>query len=380
MFTHIFFTRLKCLIRKKQLIFWSFIFPIFLATLFKIAFSNIYTNENFKAIDVAVISNAAYEKNQGFKKAIELVSSDEKEKLFNVTYAEEKNAEELLKNGKIEGYIYLDPEIKLIVKSSSIKATVIKTFLDNYKQSESTIAAVIKENPKAAIDDLIKDISSFKEYTKEVSPSRGKPNTILNYFYTIIAMACLYGSFSGLNEVNDIQGNLSKKAARVNIAPVHKVKVFLYSLLAALLIQFIDSLFLLAYLYWGLKVDFGNQIPYIILLCFVGSAAGISLGTMVSSLIKSGEGVKIAVLIGVSNIACFLAGMYYSNMKYIVEKNVPILSYINPATLITDGLYTLYYYNSHERYFINISLLCVLTILFCFITYLNIRREKYASI
>jgi ABC-2 type transport system permease protein len=67
-------------------------------------------------------------------------------------------------------------------------------------------------------------------------------------------------------------------------------------------------------------------------------------------------------------------------MKYIVEKNVPILSYINPATLITDGLYTLYYYNSHERYFINISLLSVLSILFCFITYLNIRREKYASI
>jgi ABC-2 type transport system permease protein len=360
--------------------FWSFIFPIFLATLFKIAFSNIYSNENFKAIDVVVISNASYEKNQSFKKAIELVSSDEKEKLFNVTYAEEKNAEELLKSGKIEGYFYLDPEIKLVVKSSSIKATVIKTFLDNYKQSESTIEAVIKENPKAAIDDLIKDVSSFKEYTKEVSPSRGKPNTMLNYFYTIIAMACLYGSFLGLNEVNDIQGNLSKKAARINVAPVHKVKVFLYSLLAALIIQFIETLLLLAYLYWGLKVDFGNQIPYIILLCFVGSAAGISLGTMVSSLIKRGEGVKIAVLIGVSNIACFLAGMYYSNMKYIVEKNVPILSYINPATLITDGIYTLYYYNSHERYFINISLLSILSILFCFITYLNIRREKYASI
>lgn len=380
MFKHIFITRLKCLIRNKQLVFWTLIFPIVLATLFKIAFANLSSNEAFKAIDIAVVNNQDYEKNQGFRTVIEQVSKDGSDKLFNVTFTEEKNAEELLKNSKIAGYIYLNPEINLVVKSSGLNETIIKTFLDNYKKSESTIGAIVKANPKAMSTDLIKDASTYKEYTKEISPSRGVPNTILNYFYTLIAMACLYGGFFGLKEITDIQGDLSKRAARINMAPVHKMKVFLSGLSAAFLIQFIEILILLGYLYFALKVDFGNQLPYILLLSFVGCATGVSLGTMVSALVKKNEGIKVAILITTSMIGSFLAGMQYANMKYIVEKNVPILAYINPATLITDGFYTLYYYNTHERFFVNISILTVLSIVFCLITYFIIRRQKYASL
>lgn len=380
MFKHIFITRFKCLIRDKQLIFWTLIFPIVLATLFKIAFTNLSSNETFKAIDIAVVNNQNYENNQGFKTVIEQVSKDGSDKLFNVTFTEEKNAEELLKNSKIAGYIYLNPEINLVVKSSGLNETVIKTFLDNYKESESIIETIVKANPKAMSTDLIKDASTYREYTKEISPSRGVPNTILNYFYTLIAMACLYGGFFGLKEITDIQGDLSRRAARINMAPVHKMKVFLSGLSAAFLIQFTEILILLGYLYFALKVDFGNQLPYILLLSFVGCATGVSLGTMVSALVKKNEGIKVAILITTSMIGSFLAGMQYANMKYIVEKNVPILAYINPATLITDGFYTLYYYNTHERYFINISILTVLSIVFCLITYFIIRRQKYGSL
>lgn len=380
MFKHIFITRIKCLIRDKQLIFWSLIFPIVLATLFKIAFANLSSNETFKAIDIAVINNQDYQQNQGFKAVMKQVSKKGPDKLFNITFTEEKNAKELLKNSKIAGYIYLNPEINLVVKSSGLTQTIIKTFLDNYKQSESTIASIIKVNPNAMSPSLIKDVSTYKQYTKEISPSRGEPNTILNYFYTLIAMACLYGGFFGLKEITDIQGDLSKRAARINMAPVHKMKVFMYGLTAAFLIQFIEILILLAYLYFVLKIDFGNQLPYILLLCFIGCLTGVSLGTMVSALVKKNEGTKVGILIAVSMTGCFLAGMQYANMKYIVQKNIPILAYINPATLITDGFYTLYYYNTHERFFINISILAVLSIVFCLLTYWIIRRQKYASL
>ncbi len=40
------------------------------------------------------------------------------------------------------------------------------------------------------------------------------PDNSLSYFYSLIAMACLYGSFWGMNEVTDIQANLSDRAAR----------------------------------------------------------------------------------------------------------------------------------------------------------------------
>jgi ABC-2 type transport system permease protein len=97
-------------------------------------------------------------------------------------------------------------------------------------------------------------------------------------------------------------------------------------------------------------------------------------------LVKKNEGLKIAILIAVSNIGSFLAGMMYVNMKYIIAKNLPLLSYLNPATLITDGFYSLYYYNTHQRFFVNISILAVLSIIFSLITYFIIRRQRYASL
>jgi ABC-2 type transport system permease protein len=380
MFSHIFVTRIKCLIRDKQLIFWSLIFPIVLATLFKIAFSNLSSNELFKAIDIAVVNNQHYENNQGFKATIEQLGKDDSNKLFNVTLTDEKKAEELLKDSKISGYIYLNPEINLAVKSSGLNQTIIKTFLDNFKQSQSTIETIAKGNPKAITPDLLRDIAEYKKYTKEVSPSRGTPDNTLIYFYSLIAMACLYGGFLGVKEITDIQADLSKRAARINLTPVHKMKVFIYGLSAAFLIQFAQLLIVLAYLYLALKVSFGNQLPYVIILCFIGCAAGVSMGTMISALVKKSEGIKIGMLVAISMAACFFAGLQYPNMKYIVQKNAPFFAYINPAALITDGFYSLYYYNTHYRFFINLLILTGLSVIFCLTTYFVIRRQKYDSI
>ena len=264
MFSHIFITRIKCILRDKQLVFWTLLFPIVLSTLFKLAFANLSSSEMFKAIDIAIVNNQHYETNQGFKGVIEQVSNEGTDKLFNVVFADENEAEDLLKNGRVAAYIYLNPEINLVVKSSGLNQTVIKIFLDNYKESASAIALIAKTNPKVMNAALIKDASTFKEYTKETSSSRGEPNTTLNYFYTLIAMACLYGSFLGLKEITDIQGDLSKRAARINMAPVHKIKMFMYSLCAAFFIQYVEILIVLSYLHFALKVDFGNQLPYVL--------------------------------------------------------------------------------------------------------------------
>ena len=35
----------------------------------------------------------------------------------------------------------------------------------------------------------------------------------------------------------------------------------------------------------------------------------------------------------------FLAGMMGGSMKYVIDKNVPIINKINPAAMITDGFY-----------------------------------------
>jgi ABC-2 type transport system permease protein len=89
---------------------------------------------------------------------------------------------------------------------------------------------------------------------------------------------------------------------------------------------------------------------------------------------------KVGIIISISMTGSFLAGMMYQGMKYIVAKNVPVLSWLNPINLLTDAFYCLYYYDGFSRYFLNILALSIFIVVFCLGVYLIIRRRKYASL
>ena len=58
MFVHIFLNRLKCLLRDKETIFWTFAFPLALALFFYLALSNIGKGDAFQGIDIAVVNDS----------------------------------------------------------------------------------------------------------------------------------------------------------------------------------------------------------------------------------------------------------------------------------------------------------------------------------
>jgi len=88
----------------------------------------------------------------------------------------------------------------------------------------------------------------------------------------------------------------------------------------------------------------------------------------------------MAITIGGTLFSSFLAGLMATGMKYFVQKNMPIVSYISPANLITDAFYSLYYYDTLNRFWLNIAILCIISLVFCTITCLVLRRKTYASI
>jgi len=379
MFAHIFTNRLKCLLRNRVLVFWTLLFPIVLAIFFNMAFSNLNNKEIFHPIDIAVVDNTQYQQNKDFKTVLEKISTGS-DRTFNLTTTTKENADKLLDDNKISGYINVDKETKLTVKKSGLDQSIIQAFLDNYSQTTSAVTSMIKADPAVIQNGLLNDIGKTQEYTKEVSGNSAAPNSTLNFFYTLIGMACLYGGFWGLKEIADIQADLSTRAARVNIAPVHKLKAFLSSMSAALFINFAELLIFLAFLRYALNIDFGQKTGFVLLTTFVGSIAGISLGAFLSAVVKKGEGIKRAVLLAVTMFGSFLAGMMYENMKYIVAQNAPIVSYLNPVNLLTDAFYSLYYYDTYTRYALDMVILGGFVLVFCAVTYFIIRRQKYASL
>ena len=77
---------------------------------------------------------------------------------------------------------------------------------------------------------------------------------------------------------------------------------------------------------------------------------------------------------------CFLSGMFGITMKYIVDKNLPIINKLNPVAMITDGYYSLYYYTTLDRYWFNVISLLVFSVLMIILAFVYLRRQKYDSI
>lgn len=373
--------RIKCIIRDKQMMFWNLLFPIILATLFNLALSNLSTAEEFSIIDIAIVKDNNFNNNKEFIDVVKTVSDNKQDNdLFNVEYTSNEKAKKLLDNNKIEGYIYFDKDINVVVKKSGINQTIIKTFVDEYKQTSSTINNIISKNPQILYEMNVEEIFARTNYIKEVSISQNEIDVKINYFYTLIAMACMYGGFFGVKEIAYIQANQSPQGARTSVAPTHKFKVAMASMVASTLVQLFDIGVLIAYISLGLKISFTNQLGYVILTCIIGTITGTTFGTFIGVILKKKEGVKIGVLIGSTMVMSYLAGMMYDKMKYIVNDNVPILGYINPVNLIADSFYSLYYYDTTTKLFINLFILCIISTIFTVFTYLVLRRQKYASL
>ncbi|MGI6132553.1 MAG: ABC transporter permease, partial [Bacillota bacterium] len=210
--------------------------------------------------------------------------------------------------------------------------------------------------------------------------SSAEPDTTLNFFYALIAMTCLYGGFLGLRNTTDVQADLSPQGARRSVAPTHKLGVVLYDSAAALTISLAEVTVLLAYLMLALRVNFGNQVWYVLLTSLAGCIAGVSLGAFIGTFVRKSENAKTGILIGTTMTMSFLAGLMIDTMKHTIARKAPVLSYINPAALITDAFYSLYVFASHRRFFLNIGLLLLISGAMCTLSFLRLRRDRYASL
>lgn len=382
MFFHVLKYRLKCILKDKQMMFWTLLFPIVLSTFFNMAFSNLNSNYIFEQIPIALVDGENLIENEYIKNVLLSLSDNSDNPLFYLTQEDLSKAKMMLENDEVAAYIVPGKETKVFIKESGISQTVVKSVIDSTIRSKLMVNKIMVKNPKALDEGLGEYLLENNSFIVKDSHSKTKtPNDTLIYFYALIAMTCFYGAFVGIKEISAIQADLSPEAIRVNVSPVKKLRVYLSSLTASMIVQFGVIIILLLYLSLVLKISFGNELGYVLLLSFTGTLTGVAFGAMIGAFIRGGgEGLKVAILIGITMTLSFLSGMMQSSVKYAVTNALPFMAYINPLNLITDGFYTLYYYPDHSKYFINISVLWIFILIFSFFTITKLRRTRYASI
>lgn len=393
MFSHNLKYSIKTLSKNKVLIFWTFAFPIILGILFNMSFSNIEKDEMLQIFDIAVVDNNEFKAQEIYRETLKELSSDDNEnKLFNIKYVTEDEADLLLDNLDIKGYIvFKNNEPQVVIKENGTYQTLIKFVITEIGQNQTIIEDLSKKSieeeisngnysvdTEKIINDILNKIKNEQINLKNISKSN------LHYmqieYYTLIAMACMYGGMLGLTAINNCLANMSNKGKRISVSPNRKSIIVLSSALGAYVVSLVGLALLIIFLKLGLKADFGNNITLVILLSAVGNLAGISLGVLIASIFKVSEGAKTGIVIAITMFLSVLSGMMGVTLKYVIDKNIPIINLVNPNNLITDGFYSLYYFDTLDRYFRDVRYLLIFIGICLVISFISLRREKYDSI
>ena len=389
---HLIKYRFFSVLREKTTMFWGFVFPLILCTLFYVTFGDI--DNTLDCINTAaVVRNDTTEAKafEVFLKAVE----DSGEDLFAVEWMEEKEAKEKLEDGKISGVFYVDTEPELFVAGSGMEESVLQAVLESYMGRCQVIQDVLREKPeelfglfgKADTDAIYSEISDKissqaiqEEYVTETSLGGKKTDGMIQYFFSLIGMTCMFGCFLGFDSVMTLQANISPVGARRCVGSVSKFRLLMIDFILICIVNYVETIVLFVYMTKVLKLDMGNEWGKNLLIAFLGCLVGVAMGILVGSIGKWKEGTKIAVMLSVSLGSSFLSGLKVRGIKGLIEEKCPIINRINPASLISDAFYSVAIYQDGSRYVRDVVTMAVLAVIFLAGSFLMVRRVRYDSI
>ena len=238
-------------------------FRLCLERFFYFAFGNI-NEADFQTVPVAVVKEASAD-------TFFMTYLDEVEKsspdLLKAEEMSEKEALEALQDKKVEGIYYVGKEPSLTVAGTGIEESILQTVLDSCENTRTTITNIMKKNPQMDMETM-KPLLSSDSLVKEVSLGGRTIDGNMQFFYALIAMACLYGCFIGFGSAIGIQANITPLAARRCVTPTHKLKLILTDQLTSFALGYMDVIILILYLRYILNLDFQGQMGKMLVVSF----------------------------------------------------------------------------------------------------------------
>lgn len=378
---HLFRYRFVQTIRNSSNMFWALLFPIILGTLFYLSFGSAgleSTGESrWDKIKVTVVKDTDPSENaQAFEGFLTQMDG---ETLDIQDISTESEALSALNEETISGIFYVRDTPSLTVAKNGLNESILTSVLESYNQNAAMFREIAMTHPEK-LPDALDAMNDYRNTTAEVSLGGKDLNPNVQYFFALVAYACLSGAFLGVQSSIDGQANISALGARRSITPTHKLTLILIDMAVLFIIHFFNILILCLYITHVLGISLGNDVGALLLVDFMGSMIGICLGVAIGCLARISYGMKIGVCVLFTLFPGFLAGLMFGNMKNIIELHCPIINRINPAAVLSDAFYCMGIYNDMERFTRCLVILAVMSTLLLTVAFLGIRRERYDSI
>ncbi|SFO24355.1 ABC-2 type transport system permease protein [Pseudobutyrivibrio sp. JW11] len=381
MFIRIFTYSLKNLSRKYWLVGWNFLFPLVLATAFFLGFGNLIKEDpdTFQTLEVGYVNEL--EESAGFDQVLEELSeeNDEGTTVLNLhTYSSKDDAVKAMNNGDIKGF-YLESEdgVETIIISNGYDSTIMNEIVREYDNYTDVITQIAKDHPEK-VADAIEAITSENSFISEYNFGN-ETSQYIQYFYALLAMTSLFSSWISTAILDGMCANMSEMGKRVECTPTPKFMSITASLLAGVLLQIISNIIVVIYIQYILGINLGVPIGTMILLCTIGSALGISTGTLMGSVIRN-QRLLVTVPLFFTMICSFFSGLMWGQIKQIIQYNCPIINKINPAALLTNAMYVRSTYGATAEFHQDVLIMCGMIVGCIIVASIFLRRRKYVSL
>ena len=390
---------IKKIFRTKSIIFWGMAFPIILGSLFYFAFHSIYGSQSSKAMQVVVVGENAEE--HPFVQVLSGLTYENGSKMIDLNYATADEAVKMLEtrdktdqatkdeqkkegDGKITkliGVITLNSEtdVTLEIAENDMYQSILSGIVSTYRAKAEFLQTEAQKGMDAygkALEAAQNDI----EYVAEQGMAGANKDPYIAQFYNLIAMMCLLAATTILDMLVSLQPNSSNTGLRVGASGVSRFKYEIGVLLASLTFQLLCTGIGLFYLIGILGLNFGGEMPWVILTACVGTIMGTALGFFVAHIGRFKYNTKNMILTLITLGGGAISGLYVIQMKAVIEESAPIINRINPMSVITDAFYSLNIFGVGDRYYRAMFTMLGLTAgLFLLGTLLS-RRNQYESL
>lgn len=376
---NIFKCRLKVLLRDKETLFWTIIFPLGLAIFFYMGFGTIDFYDTVSTSDLYIVKEKEHYVGDLLDTTLDSLNYDEDTKMFKLSYIETlEEACTSYIDGNIDNYLYLDGnDIKLETKNERT-LTLVKTVVSEYKSIEYFVNAKIKDG-NTDIDAIINDYINSSKSLIEVKSTVENTSFATVYFYALVAMICLYAALIGLRVVMDVRADNSDIGIRAGVTPTSRSKLLAIYFLVGFLFEMAGTAILILFIKFVLRIEFGN-LGFTLIAAWLGDIVGLTFGMMCGCVSKISRGAKEGLINAVALLSCFLAGLMVYSIKHILDTSLGIFAKLNPATPIADSFFSLYFYSDYKNYLIDLGFMGGLSLVFFGVVLIKMRSEKYESL
>ena len=172
----------------------------------------------------------------------------------------------------------------------------------------------------------------------------------MRYYYALLGMAALMAAQSAAIAVTQLQPGEGGLGARLCASGTGRMHMLLGALLGSWAVSTLALGLAFAFMRLVARIDFGGRDA----LCLLGLATSSLLATAIGTAIgaaplRGGTKSRAGMVTALSCLASLFAGLYGEGAMQLSDSLAqawPPSVWVNPARLITDQFYALYYYDS----------------------------------